>query len=101
MHILSVDLTGVLACATSYHIYHSLKFGNSPLITKAIETGMFSQVRAFAFSSAKAFCNEFDIKSNGLVLCCDSSGLSRNSLTSGPDQATFNHHFQGPVSLDN
>ena len=65
----SADLTGVLACATSYHTYHSSKVGNLFLIKQAIETGMFSHVRAFAFSSAKAFLNEYDIKSNGTILC--------------------------------
>ena len=75
----SIDLTGVLACATSYHIYHSLKFGRLPLIKQAIETGTFSQVRAYAFSAAQAFLNDFDIKSNGAVLCCGHPGLQRES----------------------
>ena len=69
------DLTGVLACATSYHVYHSLKFGNLPIIQKAIETGTFSHVRAFAISSAKAFLNDFDIMSNGGILSIGFSGL--------------------------
>ena len=102
----SADLTGVLACAPSYHIYHSLKFGKLPLIMQAIETGMFSHVRAFAFSSAQAFLNDYDIKSNGTILCCGNSGLLRDSshfgsLTSSPDQAALNHHFRGHLSLDN
>ena len=29
------DLTGALACATSYHVYHSLKLGNLPIIQKS------------------------------------------------------------------
>ena len=74
----SADLTGVLAVATSYHTYHSLKFGKLPLIMQAIETGTFSHVRAFASSSAQAFLNEYDIKSNGTILCCGSSGHLRN-----------------------
>ena len=32
------DLTGALACATRYHVYHSGKCGNLPIIQKAIET---------------------------------------------------------------
>ena len=55
------DHTGVLACATSYHVYHSLKFGNLPLIQRAIETGRFGLVRAFALSSARAFMSDFGI----------------------------------------
>ena len=100
------DLTGALAIATSYHTYHSLKFGKLPLIMQAIETGTFSHVRAFAFSSAQAFLNEFGIKSRGSILCCGSSGLLRNSshlgcLASSPDQVAFNFHFRGHLSLDN
>ena len=49
------DLTGALACATSYHVYHVLNFGKMPEIKKAIETGTFGPVRAYAFSSANAF----------------------------------------------
>jgi len=59
------DHTGVLACATSYHVYHSLKFGNLPIIQKAIETGKFGLVRACAFSSARAFMSDFGILSKG------------------------------------
>ena len=72
------DLTGALACATSYHVYHSLKLGNLPIIQKANETGMFGFVRAFSFSSARAFCNDFDIVPNGVILCCGYSGLKRD-----------------------
>ena len=101
----SSDLTGALACATSYHIYHSLKFGKLLIIKKAIETGMFSQVRAYAFSSAQAFLNDYDIKSNGAILCCGNSGLQRDSshlgfLANSPDQAIYNSHSQGTSSLD-
>ena len=69
------DLTGVLACATSYHVYHSLKLGNLPIIQKAIETGTFSQVRAYGFSCAKAFLNDFDIQSTGGILSIGFQGL--------------------------
>ena len=48
------DITSALACAIGYHVYHSLKFGKMPEIIKAIETSMFSYVRAYAFSFAKA-----------------------------------------------
>ena len=41
-----------------------------PIIQKAIETGMFGLVRAFALTSARAFLDEFDIVSDGLILCC-------------------------------
>ena len=61
-------LTGALACATSYHMYHSLKFGKLPIIQQAIETGTFCHFRAFAFSSAQAFLNKYGIKSNGSIL---------------------------------
>ena len=64
------DLTGALACATSYHIYHSLKFGKQPIIQQAIETGTFGLLRAFAYSSAQAFSKEYDIKANGTIFCC-------------------------------
>ena len=92
------DLTGVLACATSYHVYHSLKLGNLPIIQKAIETGTFSHVRAFAFSSAKAFLNDFDIMSNGGILSIGFPGLKREHnlmplLTSDPRPITFNAHL--------
>ena len=92
------DLTGVLACATSYHVYHSSKFGNLPIIPKAIETGTFSHVRAFGFSSAKAFLNDFDIMSNGGILSIGFQGLQgdRNlSPLSSSDSRpiTFNAHL--------
>ena len=94
------DLTGALACATSYHVYHSLKLSNLPIIQKAIETGMFGLVRAFALSSARAFLNDFDIKSDGLILCCGYSGLKRDrsqlgSLASSSRPAASASHFQG------
>ena len=73
---------------------------------------MFSQVRAYAYSSAKAFLSDFDIQSNGVTLNCGSnSGLSRDTatgcqagtlvgspvptaldLTSSSDPAAFNEH---------
>jgi len=107
------DLTGALTCSTSYHVYHSLKLGKLSLIQHAIESGMFSQVRAYAYSSAKAFLSDFDIQSNGVTLNCGSnSGLSRDTatgyqagtlvdspvptaldLTSSSDPAAFNEHF--------
>ena len=72
------DQTGALACATCYHVYHSLKFGNLPLIQSAIETGRFSLVRAFALSAARAFCNEYGIQPVGLILrICSNSGFKR------------------------
>ena len=98
------DLTGALACATSYHVYHSLKFGNLPIINKAIETGMFGLVRAYALSSARAFMNEFDIQSTGLIL-----GIGRNlgtkrehnvlSLTSSSSPAASNSQQDGDGPL--
>ena len=99
------DLTGALACATSYHVYHSLKFGKMPEIKKAIETGTFGPVRAYAFSSAKAFLNDYDIKSNGVILSCGKTDLQRDSshlgfLANSPDQAISNSHSQGTSSLD-
>ena len=99
------DLTGSLACATSYHMYHALKFGKLPIIQQVTETGMFGIVRAFAFSSAQAFLNEYDIKSNGTILCCGFSGLERDSsqlgsFASSTDHATFNHHSQDTDSPD-
>ena len=105
----SHDLTGVLACATSYHVYHSLKFGKILLIRQAIESGcdsgMFSQVRACAYSAAKAFLNDFDIQSNGIILCCGTSGLPKDPshlgfLTNSPGQVISTRHSQGNSSLD-
>ena len=84
---------------------------------------MFSQVRASAFSrisTAKAFLNDFDIQSNGIILKCGSiSGLSRDvaygyqtgtlvgspvpiapDLTSSSDPAAFNEHSQDTSSPD-
>ena len=92
------DPTGALACATSYHVYHSLKLGNLPIIQKAIETGTFGHVRAFALSSAKAFLNDFDIMSNGTILSIGCSGLKRDlnhSLTSNSRPIAFNSHSDG------
>ena len=37
-------------------------------IEKTIENGMFGHVRAYAFSPAKAFLNDFDTKSDGTIL---------------------------------
>ena len=102
----SHDLTGVPACATSCHVYHSLKFGKITLIRRqAIESGMFSQVRAYAYSVAKAFLNDFDIQSNGIILCCGKSGLPRDPshlgfLTNSPGQVISIRHSQGNSSLD-
>ena len=92
------DLTGALACATSYHVYHSLKFGTLPIIQKAIETGMFGHVRAFAISCAKAFLNDFDIMSNGSILSIGHTGLKREHnlmplLTSNSRPIAFNPHL--------
>ena len=100
------DLTGALACATSYHVYHSLKFdnfrieieNNLPIIQKAIETGTFSHVRAFAFSSAKAFLNDFDIMSKGGILSIGFQGFKREHnlmplLTSNSRPIAFNPHL--------
>ena len=102
----SNDLTGVLACATSYHTYHSLKFSRLSLIKHAIETGTFSQARAYAFSTAQVFLNDYEIMSNGSILCCGSSGLMRDFshlgfLANSSDQTVYNSHFQGDSSLDN
>ena len=77
---------------------------------------MFSQVRAYAYSSAKAFLSDFDIQSNGVIPNCGSnSGLSRDTatgyqagtlvgspvpiasdLTHSSDQAILTVHFPGP-----
>ena len=89
------DLAGALACATSYHVYHSLKLGSLPMIQQAIETGTFGHVRAFAFSSAKSFLNEFDIMSNGTILSIGYSGLKRDlnrSLASNSRPVAFTSH---------
>ena len=99
------DLTGALACAASYHVYHSLKLGNLPLIQKAIETGTFGLVRAFALSAAKAFLNEYDIKSGWIILCCGFSGLMRDrsqlgSLASSSYHAASTSLLQGTDSPD-
>ena len=104
------DHTGVLACATSYHVYHSLKFGNLPLIQKAIETGMFGLVRAFALSSARAFMSDFGILSKGSTLGIGySSGFKREQdsdfghtpvpSTSRPHPAAFNSQRSDEVPL--
>ena len=104
------DHTGVLACATSYHVYHSLKFGNLPLIQKAIETGMFGLVRAFALSSARAFMSDFGILSKGSTLGIGySSGFKREQdsdfghtpvpSTSRPHPAAFNSQRSDDVPL--
>ena len=92
------DLTGALACATSYHVYHSLKLGNLPIIQRAIATGMFSLVRAFALSAAKAFLNDYDIMSDGFILCCGFSGIMRDrsqlgSLASSSRPTASDSHF--------
>ena len=66
-----------------------------PIIQKAIETARFSLVRAFALSSASAFLNEFDIVSNGLILCVGYSGLKRDqlgSLASNSRPVAFTSH---------
>ena len=94
------DLTGALACATSYHVCDSLTLGNLPIIQKAIGTGMFGLVRAFALTSATAFLNEFDIVSDGLILCCGYSGSKRDrsqlgSLASSSRPAASAAIFQG------
>ena len=91
------DLTGALACAASYHVYHSFKLGNLPIIQKATETGTFGHVRAFALSSAKAFLNDYDIVSDGFILCIGNSGLKRDrsqlgSLGSSSRPTALNSH---------
>ena len=78
----------------------SLKLGNLPIIQKAIETGMFGLVRAFALSSASAFMNDFGIMSNGLILCVGYSSLKRDrsqlgSLASSSSSAAFSTHLGG------
>ena len=115
-----LDLTGGLACSTSYHFYHSLKFGKLSLTRQAIESGRFSQVRAYAFSAAKAFLNDFDIQSNGIILNCGGrSDRQRDvaygyqagtlvgspvprapDLTNNPDQAVLTRHSQSIPSSD-
>ena len=99
------DLNGALACATSHHIYHSLKLGNLQLIQRAIVTGTFGLVRAFALSAAKAFLNDYDIVSDGFILCCGFPGLMRDrsqlgSLTSSPCHAASASLLQGTDSPD-
>lgn len=92
------DLTGALACATSYHVHHSIKLGNLPIIQKAIETGTFCHVRAFALSSAESFSNEFDIMSNGTILGIGYSGLKtelNHSLASNSRPIAFDSHSDG------
>ena len=59
------DLTGALACAIVYHVYPYLKFGKMPEIAEAIETSIFGYVRAYAFSSAKAFSNDSTLSQTG------------------------------------
>ena len=94
------DVTGALACAIGYHIYHSLKFGKMPELSKAIESSRFSCTRAFAFSSAKAFMNDFDIQSNGVTFKCGRHpDLQRvSTLNSRHDQSASNSHYQGLLS---
>ena len=92
------DLTGALACATSYHVCHCLKLGNLPIIQKATETDTFGHVRAFALSSAKSFLNEFGSMINGTILSIGYSGLKRDlnrSLTSNSRPIAFNSHSDG------
>ena len=98
----------MLACATSYHVYHSLKFGNLPLIQKAIETGKFGLVRAFALSLARAFMSDFGILSKGSTLGIGcSSGFKREQghtsvpLASNPHPIAFNSPLDddGPLFL--
>ena len=99
------DLTGALACATSYHVYHSLKLGNLAIIQRVIETGTFGLVRAFTLSAAKAFLNDCDIESDGFILCCGFPGLMRDrsqlgSLASSPCHAASTSLLQGTDSPD-
>ena len=91
------DMTGALVCANGYHVYHSLKLGKKAEILSAIESGRFSHIRAYAYSTAKAFMNDFDIKSNGLILKCGGRfDLQRVSpLTKSNDQAVFNFSLTG------
>ena len=65
---------------------------------QAIGTGTFSHVRAFAFSSARAFLNDFDIMSKGGILSIGFQGFKREHnlmplLTSDPRPITFNAHL--------
>ena len=101
----SNDLTDALACAISYRVYHSLKFGKMLEIKKAIETGMFGHVRAYAFSSAKALLHDYDIKSNGPIPNCGKTDLHWDSsqlgfLANSPDQAISTSHLHGISSHD-
>ena len=97
------DLTGALACATSYHICHPLKLGNLPLTQRAIETGTLGLLRAFALSTAEALLNDYDIVSDGFILCCGFPGLMKDrgqlgSLTSSPCHAASTSLLQGTDS---
>ena len=114
------DTTGVLFCAISYHVYHSLKLGKKNEILSAIESGLFSHIRAIAHSCAKTFLNEYDIQPNGIILKCGGRfdqhrdvayGCQAGTLVGSPvplapdltscsDQAAFNEHSQGTSSLD-
>ena len=96
------DITGAWACAIGYHIYHSLKFGKMLEILKAIENSMFSYIRAYAYSTAKAFMNDFDIQSNGFILKCGRHVDRQRArpLTNSSDQAVSAFHSQGISSLD-
>ena len=105
VHVLHITYCTYFTSVHSVHIASTIHT-YLPLIMQAIETGTFSHVRAFAFSSAQAFLNEFGIKSRGSILWCGSSGVLRNSshlgsLANNPDQVAFNLHFRGHLSLNN
>ena len=96
----SNDHNGAIACATSYHVHPSLTFGKMFESKKAIETGMFSHVRAYAFSSAKAFLNDYDIESHGAILNCGKTDLQKDPSQLGffansLDQAFSTSHLPG------
>ena len=92
------DITGALACAIGYHIYHSRKFGKMQEILKAIENSMFSYIRAYAFSTAEAFMNDFGIQSNGFIFKC---GRHRDRQRARPlTNSSEQLHSRGISSLD-
>ena len=96
------DITGALACAIGYHIYHSLKFGKMHELLEAIESSRLSYIRAYAFSTARAFINDFDIQSNGVILKCGRHFDPQRAvpLNSSLDQVPLTSHYQGLHSPD-
>ena len=96
------DTTGALVCAIGYHVYHSLKFGKKPEIKSAIESGTSCHIRAYAYFTAKAFMNDYDIKSNGIILKCGGRfDLQRvSSPDNSNDQAVSAFHLPGSSRPD-